>query len=536
MESDFDITCVGPINSLFKMSKLIDLCNDKSGVQTGPFGSLLHKEDYVDDGTPIITVEHLGDNIIVSDSDTPNVSDVDKERLSKFQLREGDIVFSRVGSVDRRAYVSKKESGWLFSGRCLRVRVDKDKICPKYLSYYFGLEGFKKYIRGIAVGATMPSINTKILSEIKIYYPEYQQQTKIAEYLNSIDNKINLNKQTNQTLEKMAQALFKSWFVDFDPVFDNLLASADFKLENLETSLPDELKLKAQRRLAALDSLENATQYKASLIALAHELQAQLPTKEATQAAVQILGKTAETPVKANFNANPKILAQHANTHAHFPSEFEHNEQLGWIPKGWEIKAVSETIQINPRTSLSKGSVAKFADMKSIPTSGYMVDEIIEKPFSGGVKFKRNDILLARITPCLQNGKTAWVDFLKEDEIGFGSTEFIVFRENNNISFPFIACLAKDDSFRAHCMQSMVGSSGRQRVQNACFDSYYLALPKSDVLKDMFTELTKPNFVKMTNNKLESESLTNLRDTLLPKLISGELQIPDLENISDSNT
>uniref|UniRef100_UPI0038F704D4 hypothetical protein n=1 Tax=Streptomyces galilaeus TaxID=33899 RepID=UPI0038F704D4 len=92
--------------------------------------------------------------------------------------------------------------------------------------------------------------------------------------------------------------------------------------------LPDELKHKAQRRLAALNSLENATQCKASLSALAHELQAQLPTKEATQAAVQVSEKAAETPVKPNFNANPKILVQHANTHAHFPNEFEHNEQL----------------------------------------------------------------------------------------------------------------------------------------------------------------------------------------------------------------
>ena len=375
---------------------------------------------------------------------------------------------------------------------------------------------------------TFPQITFEAISHYPFYCPDKKTQKKISSSLIAINEKIELNQQTNQTLESMAQALFKSWFVDFDPVFDNLLASVDFNLENLETSLPDELKQKAQRRLVALNSLENAAQCKASLIALAHELQAQLPTKETTQAAEQISEKAAETPVKANFNANPTILAQHANTHAHFPNEFEHNEQLGWIPKGWEIKAVSETVQINPRTSLSKGAVAKFADMKSIPTSGYMVDEIIEKAFSGGVKFKRNDILLARITPCLQNGKTAWVDFLKEDEVGFGSTEFIVLRENNNISFPFIACLAKDDSFRAHCMQSMVGSSGRQRVQNACFDSYYLALPKGDVLKGMFTELTKPNFEKMTKNKLESESLTNLRDTLLPKLISGELQIPDV--------
>ncbi|WP_225741066.1 restriction endonuclease subunit S [Pseudoalteromonas nigrifaciens] len=387
---------------------------------------------------------------------------------------------------------------------------------PRFVYYLFKSIDFSIF----NVGSGVPTLNRNHLSSLMVRNIGVDNEKEIAKFLGDLDDKIDLNKKTNQTLEQMAQALFKSWFVDFDPVFDNLLASVDFNLENLENRLPDELKQKVQRRLAALNSLHNAAECKASLSALAHEFHALSQTQAAVSAA--------ETLVKANFSANPTILAQHANTHAHFPNEFEHNEQLGWIPKGWEIKAVSETVQINPRTSLSKGAVAKFADMKSIPTSGYMVDEIIEKAFSGGVKFKRNDILQARITPCLQNGKTAWVDFLKEDEVGFGSTEFIVLRENNNISFPFIACLAKDDSFRAHCMQSMVGSSGRQRVQNACFDSYYLALPKGDVLKDMFTELTKPNFEKMTKNKLESESLTNLRDTLLPKLISGELQIPEV--------
>tara|TARA_B100001059_G_scaffold116060_1_gene116354 strand:+ start:9440 stop:11011 length:1572 start_codon:yes stop_codon:yes gene_type:complete len=450
-------------------------------------------------------------------------------------LSEGDLVVTMTDlskQADTLGYSARIPSldghRILHNQRVGLVELKSDELDPTFLYYLLQSREYRHHVVSGATGTTVKHTSpTKIVS-FSFRKPPKNTQILIGKHLMAIEAKEKLNASFNQTLEQMAQALFKSWFVDFDPVFDNLLASVDFNLDNLETSLPDELKQKAQRRLAALNSLENAAECKASLIALAHELQALSQTKEATQAAVQVSGKAAETPVKANFNANPTILAQHANTHAHFPNEFEQNEQLGWIPKGWDIKAVSEAIQINPRTSLSKGSVAKFADMKSIPTSGYMVDEIIEKLFSGGVKFKRNDILLARITPCLQNGKTAWVDFLKEDEVGFGSTEFIVFRENNNISFPFIACLAKDDSFRAHCMQSMVGSSGRQRVQNACFDSYYLALPKSDVLKDMFTELTKPNFVKMTNNKLESESLSKLRDTLLPKLISGELQIPDV--------
>jgi len=490
----------------------------------------------VESGIPYIGIPQMDNGRINFDANPRLISEDDfKHWTRKANPMYGDIILSRRCNSGETVYVPRN-SKFALGQNLVLLRPEGERVHPEYLRWaVHGKEWWNEVAKYLNPGAIFESLKCADIPKFRIPEPPISAQIKIVEHLSAISGKIELNQKINQTLEQMAQALFKSWFVDFDPVFDNLLASADFKLENLETSLPDELIQKAQRRLAALNSLENVAQCKASLSALAHELQAQLPTKEATQAAVRILGKTAETPVKANFSANPTILAQHANTHAHFPSEFEHNEQLGWIPKGWEIKAVSEAIQINPRTSLSKGSVAKFADMKSIPTSGYMIDEIIEKPFSGGVKFKRNDILLARITPCLQNGKTAWVDFLKEDEVGFGSTEFIVLRENNSISFPFIACLAKDDSFRAHCMQSMVGSSGRQRVQNACFDSYYLALPKGDVLKDMFTELTKLNFEKMTNNKLESEFLSKLRDTLLPKLISGELQIPDSANVSDNN-
>lgn len=189
---------------------------DIAEVQTGPFGSQLHKEDYTVNGTPIITVEHLGDNRILHEN-TPFVSDEDRLRLSKYSLKAGDIVFSRVGSVDRRAYVSKREDGWLFSGRCLRVRVINSKeIDPKFLSYFFGLEHFKEYVRNIAVGATMPSLNTKILSRLEIHAPDVVTQQEIAKILSSIDDKIELNNAINNNLEEMAQALFKHWFVDFE--------------------------------------------------------------------------------------------------------------------------------------------------------------------------------------------------------------------------------------------------------------------------------------------------------------------------------
>ena len=181
-------------------------------VQTGPFGSQLHMSDYQTEGTPIITVEHLGDNRILHNN-LPLVSDEDKRRLKKYVLVKGDIVFSRVGSVDRRAYVSEKENGWMFSGRCLRVR-PLLQMDAKYLSYYFGLESFKETIRRIAVGATMPSINTSILSGVDVLLPPLDKQKQIASILSSFDDKIDLLNRENVTLEAMAETLFRQRFIE----------------------------------------------------------------------------------------------------------------------------------------------------------------------------------------------------------------------------------------------------------------------------------------------------------------------------------
>ena len=179
-------------------------------IQTGPFGSQLHKEDYVQDGTPIVTVEHLG-NRVFTEQNLPMVSDADKERLNKYVLSEGDIVFSRVGSVDRCSYVDSNHSGWMFSGRCLRVR-PYNAIYPLYLYYFFCMESTKQFVRNIAVGATMPSINTKLMGEIEVSVPSIDTQKRIAAILSTIDDKIELNTAINENLEQQAQAIFKSWF------------------------------------------------------------------------------------------------------------------------------------------------------------------------------------------------------------------------------------------------------------------------------------------------------------------------------------
>ena len=171
---------------------------DIADIQTGPFGSQLHKEDYVDDGTPIVTVEHLG-NRVFTEQNLPKVSDKDKARLLKYVLTKGDIVFSRVGSVDRCSYVDAAHTGWMFSGRCLRVRPN-EAIDPLYLYYFFCLEETKQFVRNIAVGATMPSINTKLLGEVEVAYPSVAEQQKIVALLSAIDDKIETNQRINDNL------------------------------------------------------------------------------------------------------------------------------------------------------------------------------------------------------------------------------------------------------------------------------------------------------------------------------------------------
>lgn len=143
---------------------------DFASVQTGPYGSQLHNEDYVESGTPIITVEHM-DGKYIAHRNLPLVSQNDVDRLRKYDLHTGDIVFSRVGSVDRAVMVSQHEDGWLFSGRCLRVR-PYDPNTGSYFLWWFNQPVIRQLVTASAVGATMPSINTSILNSIRIVFPQ----------------------------------------------------------------------------------------------------------------------------------------------------------------------------------------------------------------------------------------------------------------------------------------------------------------------------------------------------------------------------
>lgn len=200
------------------------------------------------------------------------------------------------------------------------------------------------------------------------------------------------------------------------------------------------------------------------------------------------------------------------------------DSELGEIPEGWEVDELSSLFDFNPRETLKKGSLATKIEMKVLNDS-IMIDNWAVEEFKGsGTKFKNGDTLFARITPCLENGKKGFVDMLGEDEVGFGSTEYIIIRPKSINSEYLGYFYSTLDDFRNYAIANMNGSSGRQRVNAATLAVYKIVKPTSYYLKELNNKI-EPMVKQMTACRNENITLVDTRDTLLPKLLSGELEV-----------
>jgi type I restriction enzyme S subunit len=209
----------GDLPPNWETTTLGDICNRGGGlVQTGPFGSQLHAADYVPVGIPSIMPQNIGENRVVPDG-IARITERDAKRLSRYLVRNGDIVYSRRGDVERRALITEKEDGWLCGTGCLRVRFGSfDYVDPLYASFYLGDMAVRAWIVQHAIGATMPNLNTSILSALPIVLPPLPEQRAIAGILGVLDDKIEVNRRMNVTLESMARAVFRQWFVESEEV------------------------------------------------------------------------------------------------------------------------------------------------------------------------------------------------------------------------------------------------------------------------------------------------------------------------------
>ncbi|MCY3722120.1 MAG: restriction endonuclease subunit S [Candidatus Poribacteria bacterium] len=283
------------------------------------------------------------------------------------------------------------------------------------------------------------------LRSFELTLPPIEGQRRIAHILGTLDDKIKLNQQMNETLEATARAIFKSWFVDFDPV-----------------------KAKKEGRKPPFMDTETA---------------------------------------------------------ALFPSVLQ-NSPLGKVPEGWKVVPLPEVMEVNPRRVLKKGSIAPYLPMQNLPIQEHRPYEWMDREFSSGTKFMNGDTLLAKITPCLENGKTGFVDFLDKGQVGWGSTEYIVLRPKPPLPVEFGYYLARSDDLRVFAIHNMMGSTGRQRVPASCFDYYQISVPTPPIAQ-RFGEIVKPFMKKIKENNEQSHTLAQTRDTLLPKLLSGEICVED---------
>jgi len=197
--------------------------------------------------------------------------------------------------------------------------------------------------------------------------------------------------------------------------------------------------------------------------------------------------------------------------------------------EGWDILPLPEIIEVNPSRSLRKGDIAPYLDMANMPTQGHRAIQWVDRPFGSGTKFTNGDTLLARITPCLENGKTAFVDFLSEGQIGWGSTEYIILRPKPPVPPEYGYYLARSDSVRNHAIQNMTGTSGRQRTPASCFDTFEISVPPVE-LAIQFGDFARSIMGQIRANDEQSRTLAVISNTLLPKLMSGEIQLEGFEN------
>ena len=394
----------------------------------------------------------------------------DVNRRSK--VDKNDVLLSMIGTVGEVCLIESEPD---FAIKNVGLLKNQDPLKAKWLFFYLTSPQAQAQIKERLRGTTQQYLPLGEIRKFPIIYPKSRtEMQEIVGVLAALQDKIQLNHQINQTLEQMAQAIFKSWFVDFEPV---------------------------KAKIAALEAGGSE--------------------EDALRAAMQAISGKGEEELTRLQAEQPEQYAELRATAELFPSAMQDSE-LGEIPEGWSVGHLSELIQFNPRRSLKKGTLAPYLDMKNVPTSGHLADDVVLREMNSGTKFINGDTLLARITPCLENGKTAYVDFLDSDQVGWGSTEYIVMRSQEPYPESLSYFIARDGNFRQHAIQSMTGTSGRQRANaKALAELPWLIYPRR--LTEAFDRIAAPYLKLAKSHGNQSKSLSAIRDSLLPKLLSGEL-------------
>ncbi|MGK0737668.1 restriction endonuclease subunit S [Yokenella regensburgei] len=387
---------------------------------------------------------------------------------NEYNSEENTIIIGRVGSYCGSVYISEKKC-WVTDNAIIATAKNKNES-----SYWFYL--LKNIdLNNYRVGSGQPLINQTIINTISVSIPKLSEKRRlIGDFIFLFDQKISLFWGINQTLEQMSQTLFKSWFVDFDPVIDNALDAGKL--------IPEALQSRAELRQKVRNS--------------------------------------------ADFKPLP------ADIRALFPNEFEETE-LSWVPKGWKISTADDELVVkggstpstsneefwengtihwtSPKDLTGNDSKILLDTSKKITTLG------LEKIASGLLPI--DTVLMSSRAPI---GYLALVKTPMAINQGY-----IAIPSSRNLSPEYIIYWLEnimDD------IKGMAGGTTFAEISKTTFKTISLVIPSKDTV-DEFTRLTHQHFEKIVSNTKQITALTALRDTLLPKLISGELSLEDLPDL-----
>ncbi len=391
------------------------------------------------EGVPLISVREIGRGTFHIDEKTPRVSASTVTRLSEYVLKEGDIVFARKGGIERNALVRKPQAGWFLGSDGIRLRPPAE-CDPRYLAYFLRTESVGEWLLQHSTGSTMASLNGATIGRLPISLPSLHEQRVVADYLEVLDDRITLLRETNATLEAIAQALFKSWFVDFDPV-------------------------RAKMEGRAPEGMDEATA-------------------------------------------------------ALFPDSFEETE-LGLLPRGWRYSTVGESFivtmgQSPPGETYNDDSEGlafyqgrtdfgfRFPSQRMYCTAPTRIAEIGDTLVS--VRAPVGDVNMAIERCCIGRGVAA------------------VRHPGGYRGFTFYAMRGMSQRFQTFDSEGTVFGS----INKKDFQALPVISPSVDVLS-AYEKVSAPMDSRILGNEEQLRTLTTLRDTLLPRLISGQLRLPEAE-------
>ena len=449
-----------------------------------PFGLNLKTKDYTSSGALVVQGKNVQGRVF-DWSITRHVSDEKYDSIPRSHCYVGDLIFPKVGTIGKVGILSscKGHSKYLLSTNSMRLKVDPLKANPLFIYYYFSWQKTANLIHTMNSKSVQPVFNYTSLKKFPLQLPDLTHQNKSALVLDALDNKIQLSRKINQTLEHMAQALFKSWFVDFDLVIDNALAA--------NNPIPSALQEHAKRRQKQLSKPEHK----------------RLP------AHIQQL----------------------------FPSEFVFTKALGWVPEGWTVST------LNHHTNFKNGYSFKSKQLLSTPENTLPVFKMGHIKPGGGFKpngtksyfpkaeldenlssylAKKGDLLMSMTdvkSKMVILGNTALMPANNKFLINQRVARLRVNTETH-LDYPYLYFYTNQPTVVEE-LRSRANSGVQVNLTSSAIKETLLLVPKPAV-HDIFNQQAKAILEQIFANDISIIELEQLRDTLLPKLMSGELRLP----------